>query len=129
VAGVVVFVREEDFGVAAASGIFGGLVVPLGKKGLAVVGVPRVFGVGVVTPPGVVGVTGAAAVGAGTCASVMITGRARWGPSLLSAAYAAAAAPTARSAVAPITVAAERQLGVCVPRLPGAPAPHCRHQS
>jgi hypothetical protein len=48
---------------------------------------------------------------------------------MVSAAYAAAAAPSTRTAVTRRIVAAERQLGPLVLRLPGAPAPQCRHQS
>ncbi len=66
------------------------------------------------------------AVGALAWATVVVT---TWalGVPLLSAATAAAAAPSTSTATAPRIVAAERQLGV--PRLPGPPAPHCRHQS
>ena len=113
VAGGVVVV----LGVEAVTGIFGGLTAVVGTAG---------WGVGVVA--GVVGVAAgggvAEAVAAGTCTTTM------WRTFVLvSAAYAAPAAPRASNAVAARITALQRQLGVCVPRLPGAGVPHCRHHS
>jgi hypothetical protein len=47
----------------------------------------------------------------------------------VSAAYAAAAAPSTSTVVTANTVVAERQPGPPASRLPGTAAPHCRHQS
>jgi hypothetical protein len=131
----------KDFGVGAVSGIFGGLAAPVGSRGLTVGAGSDAFVVGVVAvTPGVVGsgvdvgvvvgVVGMAVVGVGvtTRATVVTTGRALLVP-LLSAAYAALAAPITRIAATPRIAAAERQLGERVVRLSGVPAPHCRHQS
>jgi hypothetical protein len=131
-----VVVVPDDFGVGAVSGIFGGLVAPVGSSGLTVVGVPGavVVAVGVVAvAPGVVGVdvrgvVGVVVGGTVACATVVTTERGLGLP-LLSAAYAAVAAPIARTAAMPRIAAAERQLGARVVRLSGVPAPHCRHQS
>lgn len=131
-------VPDGDFGVGAVSGIFGGLVVPVGSSGLTVVGIPGAVGVGVgvgvvavapgVVGVGVVGVEGVVVGGTVACATVVSTERGLPLP-LLSAAYAAVAAPIARSAAIPRIAAAERQLGARVVRLSGVPAPHCKHQS
>jgi hypothetical protein len=129
--GVDVF--EDVFGSTAFSGIFGGLIAgnPADTFG-GLVAAPGVVadgaGVGVLAEPG--GAVGVAAVPAGavgvaraTAAVLLVAGAVL----RFKAAYAAAAAASARIAVAPMIAVAERQLGE--PRLPGAPAPHCRHQS
>jgi hypothetical protein len=109
-----------DSGVDAVSGIFGGVVV-LGS-GLIVVGVP--------SAPGVTGVVGVVAgVVGGACATVTTLGASVRGPGWVSAAYAAAAAPSTSTVVTASTVVAERQPGPSPSRLPGTAAPHCRHQS
>src|SRR5271166_1947517 len=125
VVGIVTFgtlVGMVAFGVIAVSGIFGGLTVPSPSAGLIVVGVPSVFGgVGVVR-----GAAGLPVLGALVRTTVALSTRALCVP-LLRAAYPAVAAASARTATAPMIAAAGRQLGA--PRLPGAPAPHCMHQS
>ncbi len=82
--------------------------------------------VGVGVGVGVVAGAGVVAAGGVTWATVAVTTAACFG-SLLSAAYAAAAAPRSSTAVAPSAIAHGRQ--AWEPTLPGAPAPHCRHQS
>ncbi len=118
---VVAVVFSEALGVTAVSGIFGGLVVPSPSPALSLAVDPSAPGVVDVTPP-----AGVVAVGALAWATVVVTTWALAAP-LLNAATAAAAAPSTSTAAAPRTTTLERQLGV--PRLPGAPAPHCRHQS
>jgi len=120
-------VVPDDFGVGAVNGILGGLVVPSGD--LAVVGVVSagvVVGAGVIAVvPGVVGMV--AVVGA--WATVITLGAGFCVLGWVSAAYAAAPAPSTNTVVTPSTAVAERQPGPPVCRLPGAAVPHCRHQS
>jgi len=83
-----VVVVPEDFGVDAVSGIFGGLPAPGANSGL-VAGALEAFGVGIA--PGVPGVDVAGVVtegiaAAGTWATLRVTDRGLWAPSLLSAA-------------------------------------------
>ena len=115
------------FAVTGATGIFGGLtaVVGRGGTGVEVAGGVVGVGVGVVAAGGTV--VGAAVVGVGAWATVALTWRLVAG--LVSAAYAAVAAPTARSPVAMSTTAGTRQPEERVVRLPGAGVPHCRHHS
>jgi hypothetical protein len=125
----VAFVVLVDFGVGVTvSGIFGGFTSVGGGTGVDAVGVLVVgVGVGVGVGAGVAAVAGVVGVVAGICATVTwrFTVLVGW----VSAAYAAVAAPRARTAVAVMTVAVARQLGERVARLPGTPAPHCRHHS
>jgi hypothetical protein len=125
--GVTAGVVAAGVGVAADRGIFGGVAPP---DGAIVVGVPILA---VAVPPvsggcGVTGVAGVVAAGAGVCATVVVAGRAL-ASCLLSAAYAAVAAPATRIASAVKITAAERHVGARELRLSGPPAPHCKHQS
>src|SRR5450759_1933362 len=105
------------FGVVVESGIFGGFSLGRVSPGVPALGDPGVTGV--VTP-------GVAGTGVVVWATVVVTVAGLCLP-LLSAAYPAAAAPRTSTAVTPRIVAADRALDR--PRLPRAPAPHCRHQS
>jgi len=62
-----------------------------------------------------------------SCATVVLAGA--FASCLLSAAYAAVAAPATRIVRAARTTAAERHVGARELRLSGPPAPHFRHQS
>jgi hypothetical protein len=117
VVGVLVGVLVVGVGVAER-GIFGGFVVVSGRLDLTL---------GVAGTVAVVGVVGVVAAGTVACATVVVTVCGLL-DSEVSAAYAAAAAPSANTAATPRMVSAERQPGE-EPTLPGAPAPHCRHQS
>ena len=110
-------------------GVGVGVCEGIGGVALTVVGVP---GVGVV--PGVaVGVVGVVP-GVGTEEVVVpkpvtaTTATFGLGLVLLSAAYAATEAPTTSKAVVARIAIPVRQPGPPL-RLPGAPVPHCRHQS
>jgi len=97
----------------------------------AVVGIEGVFAIGGTFAAGVVGTgagvgTGVVAGGGVAWATVAVVTAAFFG-SLLIAAYAAAAAPSRSTAVTPSAIAHGRQTPE--PTLPGAPAPHARHQS
>ncbi|HEX4838105.1 MAG TPA: hypothetical protein VFV03_06235 [Solirubrobacteraceae bacterium] len=110
----------DDLGVGVCSGIFGGAAFTVvGMPGDVVV----LPGVGV---PGTVGVLVGGTVAAGGFAAIIAAA----GLCLVffSAAYAATDAPATSTAVAPRIIAPVRQPGPLL-RLPGAPAPHCRHQS
>jgi hypothetical protein len=116
----------EDFGVGVCSGIFGGVaLIVVGVPGLGVGVTGVVVPPGVLVPPGVVGLGEGAVVVRGVFTASATTG---FGEVLFIAAYAATDAPAASSAVTPRIVAGVRQPRP-LPRLPGAPAPHCRHQS
>jgi hypothetical protein len=111
--------------VTGASGIFGGLTAVVGSGGTGVEVAGGVVGVGVVAAGGTV--VGAAVVGGGAWATVALTWRLVVG--LVSAAYAAVAAPRTSSPVAMSRTAGTRQPEARVVRLPGAGVPHCRHHS
>ena len=105
---------SEAFGVAAVSGIFGGFTAPDGSVALA-------FGVVVAAPGVLVGATaGVDAVGAGTCATVVVTTCGLLAP-LLSAAIPAAAAPSTSTATAASATARRAPAGRAkAPRRAGA---------
>jgi len=129
----------DDFGVDVVEGMFGGLPVE-GNSGLFAPVPPFGAGIfGVLAVPGVTGVVGVLVVGVGVlvggvpvvgigaCATVSVRGA---GVLCLpsAAAPAAAAAPVSRIAIS-ASVPNGRQFGRSPSRLPGWPAPHCRHHS
>ena len=125
----------DDFGVDVVEGIFGGVPVegnsglfapvpPFGAFGTGIFGVLAVPGV---TGMLVVGVLVVGVVGIGACATVSVGGACVL--CLLSAAAPAAAAAPVSSTATSASVPSGRQFGRSLPRLPGWPAPHCKHHS